>query len=292
MDDGAARLTDEQFATLLNAADDVVFLLDEDQRYVGIWGRWMELHGLDPGHFLGRTSWEIFGEESRAFFEPLNDRVLAGEPITYERWFDVPWGETIYYQTALTPMRDERGRVVGIVGVGRDITELKRTRDDLEHMALHDPLTDLPNRIAFRHAAERASARARRGAPACLMFIDIDNFKSCNDVGGHVFGDQMLSEIGRVLRERVREPDIVARIGGDEFGVVLESATIDDARTRGNEISDAVRELGLRHALDIDLSIGVVAVEDGLGFDEALAAADKAMYRAKESGDRIVVGGT
>lgn len=287
MADEAPRFSELEYSTLLDAADDVVFLLDAEQRYIGIWGRWITEHGLDRSAFLGKTSWEIFGAETREVFEPLNDRVLAGEAVTYDRWFDVPWGEHVCYLTSLTPMRDPSGDIVGVVGVGRDITKLKRAEEGLAHLAMHDPMTELPNRTAFQHAVERATSKAERGTSSALMFLDVDNFKSCNDVGGHRLGDIVLREIAAALRDRVREPDIVARIGGDEFGVLLEGVSPQQAVERAGELADAVRELGASHAVSIDLSVGIVAVTPGLGFDAALAQADSAMYRAKEARQRV-----
>lgn len=282
------RLTDELYETLLNTTDDVVFLLDRDQRYVGIWGRWLAESGRTAADFVGRRPAEVLGEGARQFLEGTAERVLAGERVTCEHWLDVPWGPRVYYQTMLSPVRDpDSGEITGLVGFSRNLTELKAARDDLEHMALHDPLTALPNRAAFQHAVERAAAKAERGISSALMFLDIDNFKSCNDVGGHTLGDKVLAEIGRSLRENVREPDIVARIGGDEFGVLLEAVTPAQAVERAEGLAEDVHTLGLRHALDIDLSVGIVAVVPGLGFDAALATADLAMYRAKETHTRV-----
>ncbi|MBA4370221.1 MAG: hypothetical protein C0418_01410 [Coriobacteriaceae bacterium] len=283
----AVRLSEELYETLLNAADDVVFLLDRDQRYIGIWGRWIEGSGRTASDFIGKTPADIFGEGTRGFLEGTAARVLAGETVTCEGWFDVPWDGRIYYQTVLSPIRDASAQIIGLVGVSRDITELKAARDGLEHMALHDSLTELPNRAAFKHAVERATAKAERGTSSALMFLDIDNFKSCNDIGGHTLGDKVLAEIGGALRDNVREPDIVARIGGDEFGVLLEAVTPALAMERAESLAETVHALGLTYDLDIDLSVGIVAVVPGLGFDAALATADRAMYRAKESEIRV-----
>lgn len=287
MTDSAAGLGIAQYETLLGAAEDMVFLLDGEQRYVGVWGRWITEHGVEVSDFLGKTSGEVFGAQNRDFYESMHVRVLAGESLSYEQWVDTTWGKHVYYRTTLSPMLGEDGAVLGIVGVSHDVTDLKQARDRLEHMAFHDSLTDLPNRASFKHAVERATAKAERGTASALMFVDVDNFKSCNDVGGHALGDTVLAEVGHVLREHVREPDIVARVGGDEFGVLLEAVTPSQAVERAEQLAMAVHRLGRAHGLDIDLSVGIVAVVPGLGFDAALAGADSAMYRAKESGERV-----
>ncbi|MDH4139315.1 MAG: diguanylate cyclase [Coriobacteriia bacterium] len=282
-------LKPEQYDALLNAAGDVVFHLDAEQRYAGIWGRWLAVHGLTPAMFLGKTSWEIFGEETREFFEPLNERVLAGEDITYERWFDVPWGDRVYYQTALAPMSDADGAITGVVGVGRDITEIKRARDTLEHLATHDALTGLPNRVSLFHALERAAERVARGATAMLVFADIDRFKQANEIGGHAYGDELLADIGRALREVVRAPDIVARIGGDEFAVLMEGGDLQSAMKRADELRARVCEIGAEHGFEFDLSVGIAPIEPQMPADKALKAADEAMYEAKSAGGGLVI---
>ncbi len=126
----ALNKSEARFRTVVTAMEDVVFLLNREQRYLGIWGRWLEKNGLTPDAFLGKTSWEIFGEDSHVFFAAFNQRVLAGETITYERWFDLPSGR-IYYHTTLTPLRGPGGGIIGIVGLGRDITARKEAEEAL-----------------------------------------------------------------------------------------------------------------------------------------------------------------
>ena len=287
----AVRACEERFRAVLDATDDVTFVLDTGHRYVGIWGRWLADHGQSRDDYLGKTSWEIFGADDKDYFKDLNSRALTGENIVYEHWFDLPWGK-VCYQTSLSPLRDAKGAIVGIVGDGRDITKLKRTEDRLAYLASHDPLTELPNRRSLENAVARALARTGRGASSVLLFIDLDNFKDCNDTLGHGFGDGMLQKVAQALRQQVRLPDIVARVGGDEFAALLESASIDDARAAARRMGEAVRALPRAEEFCLDLSIGIKPLKGGITVDEALAGADLAMYEAKRSDElRVVVHG-
>ncbi len=276
------------FDSVLDSSPDVTFVLDRDQRYVGIWGSWIEENGTSREDYLGKTSWDIFGVADKDHFEELNERVLAGEHVVYERWFEVPWGP-VYYQTVLTPLRDEKGAILGIVGIARDVTKLKRTEESLEHLAAHDPLTGLPNRRSFENAVGRAVARAQREQPSSVLFIDVDNFKLCNDALGHSFGDRILQRIAHALDEEVRAPDMVARLGGDEFGALLEQSGLPEARRVADRMRGAVRGVEYAEEFGLDLSIGVTAVAEDSTFEQVITGADTAMYAAKRSKEKHVV---
>ncbi len=121
----ALRESEARFRTLVSSMDDIIFTLDTAQRHVGVFGHWLERAGLTPETFLGRTAREILGEEAALVHEENNARALAGESVVYE-WSVGPAEDRTYYQTSLSPLRDEDGTVRGLVGVGRDITVIKR----------------------------------------------------------------------------------------------------------------------------------------------------------------------
>jgi diguanylate cyclase (GGDEF)-like protein len=154
---------------------------------------------------------------------------------------------------------------------------------ELEHLATHDELTGLPNRRLFEAETERAATFAKRGTVSTILFTDVDQFKTCNDVLGHAVGDQVLHEIAQGMKDVVRETDTVARIGGDEFGVVLWGQTGEAVVDISQRLSEAVVAIGLEHGLDIGLSIGAAALTPGTDASSVLAEADRRMYEAKAS---------
>lgn len=163
--------------------------------------------------------------------------------------------------------------------------ELVRQKDLLAQLADHDPLTQLPNRRVLDSALERAVAHARRGTPATLLFIDVDDFKSVNDTRGHQAGDEVLVSIAGLLGDAVREGDVVARLGGDEFAILLEMAGMPVGVEIAGRLIMAMRDA---HP-DLGLSIGITGVGSASDSADALRRADRCMYEAKSGGKNRIV---
>jgi diguanylate cyclase (GGDEF)-like protein/PAS domain S-box-containing protein len=184
------------------------------------------------------------------------------------------------------------GGVVGRVWSFRDVTDHNHLLDELEHQAFHDSLTGLANRALLRDRLEQALARSRRSAvPVAVLFCDLDGFKMINDTLGHDMGDLLLVDVARRLEQGLREGDTAARIGGDEFAVVVDVATPGDAVDLAERLLDSVREPFVVEGREIlaRASIGIAdSSGDALNADELLCRADIAMYAAKARGrDRI-----
>jgi diguanylate cyclase (GGDEF)-like protein len=157
-----------------------------------------------------------------------------------------------------------------------------RTRSELEMLATTDDLTGLPNRRRFRSELEREIAAARRyGSPLSLLLLDLDDFKAINDGYGHESGDQALREIALAIQQRLRAPDLAARIGGDEFGVLLPQTGKEAAEALARDLEGAIRQ-ALTPPLATTASIGIATLEAG-GASDLFAEADRFLYEAKRS---------
>ncbi|HEX8154779.1 MAG TPA: EAL domain-containing protein [Thermoanaerobaculia bacterium] len=199
-------------------------------------------------------------------------------------------GEEAWFETTSKPILDpQSGRVVEIVSVSRDISERKRAEEQIEYQAYHDALTGLPNRLLFRDRLTVALAHAKRMHECvAVMFLDLDRFKYVNDTLGHSLGDELLKAIATRLRAVLREEDSIARMGGDEFTVLITDVkSAEHAAKIAQKLLDAiahpVRIEG--HELFITTSIGIALYpNDGDTAEALLKNADNAMYRAKDLG--------
>jgi diguanylate cyclase (GGDEF)-like protein len=186
-----------------------------------------------------------------------------------------------------TTVRD--GAVVGFQGTIQDVTDRKRMEAQLEYQADHDPLTGLYNRRRFGDELERAlrvARRYRRGG--AVLMVDIDNFKMVNDTSGHAVGDRVLKGVAAAITTRTREADVFARLGGDEFAIVLPEGSVEDAKVLAEEIRDRARLV--EGAPKVSIGLAPFDGRETVIADDVLAAADMALYEAKELGrDRVAV---
>jgi diguanylate cyclase (GGDEF)-like protein len=189
----------------------------------------------------------------------------------------------------VAPIRDENGEIAGVSSIARDISDQKRAQELIVFQTFHDSLTGLPNRSLLMERLNLCLSNSRRtGKRLALLFLDLDLFKAINDGFGHQAGDTVFQEIGQRLIQCVRDDDTVARIGGDEFAVLLpEISKADDAVVVAKKLLEAVAQplaIGGRRA-DVTTSIGVsVYPDDGADAEALLRSADHAMARAKERG--------
>ena len=178
--------------------------------------------------------------------------------------------------------------VVGVAIAG--LSRLRRTQSQLELLATHDPLTTVLNARAFASQVAQELGRNRRyGRPLALIYLDLDDFKKVNDAHGHATGDAVLRLVADAMRSAVRQADVVGRLGGDEFGVLMPETDGSLAHAVANRLAGGIRTV-FRGTPSVTASIGVVAVSGTeAGSDELLRKADQAMYEAKRAGkDRVV----
>jgi diguanylate cyclase (GGDEF)-like protein len=176
----------------------------------------------------------------------------------------------------------------GFVTTYLDVTEQRRAQQLIAHMAQHDALTDLPNRMLFHDRLKNAIAQVKRGGMMAVHYLDLDNFKPVNDNHGHQAGDELLVGVAGRLRQAVREHDTIARLGGDEFAIVqTQIHEPRDAEVLANRVlGKFAKSFALSGGeVKVGISIGIsVAPDDGLSSDDLLIKADNALYRSKSSG--------
>jgi diguanylate cyclase (GGDEF)-like protein len=198
-------------------------------------------------------------------------------------------GNELYVESTAAPIRDGAGNVGGAVLVFHDVSESRELNRRLSYHASHDLLTGLVNRREFESRLERAlkSAKAREASYA-LLYIDLDQFKIVNDSCGHGAGDALLGQVGALLKAKVRWRDTLSRLGGDEFGILLESCSLDEAMRTAEAMREAVRNFRFTwedRVFRLGASIGVVPITaDNEDVASILSAADSACQAAKEAG--------
>src|SRR6185436_1529509 len=214
---------------------------DENLRCRFVNRRYAEFFGTTVEKILGKSLREIVGEAVYGEIEGHFARVLQGHEVSYQRVHKPARGETRprHTEIKLLPHLDEQGKVLGVFSVLSDITEHKLTEERIRHVAHHDSLTGLPNRLLFNDRLEQSIRLARReNRRFALLYLDLDRFKPVNDTFGHAAGDELLKNVSSRIRAQVRDSDTVARIGGDEFSVILpDIATPEDARAVAHKIA-------------------------------------------------------
>ena len=283
-------------ARVVNAMPDMVFLKDAQGVYLSCNPVFERFAGKPEREIIGCTDYDISPASAAEQFRAYDRRAMqAWQPLVYEEQLTFAEdGYQGYFETIKTPIRDLHGRVTGILGVCRDITDRKRAEQEIERLAFYDALTGLPNRRLLLDRLQRSLAACQRSKNlGALLFIDLDNFKDLNDTLGHDMGDQLLSQVATRLVGSVREADTVARFGGDEFVVMLDNLNpeLAEAAAQAETVAEKLlASLNLPFALGGQQhystpSIGITLFGDErLSVDELLKRADLAMYQAKAAG--------
>ena len=235
---------------------------------------------------------KLIDEATRQSLENPVRRVLhEGQIITLSRNILLVGAQNKEFaiEYSASPIRDRNGVIIGAVLVFRDVSQSRAMAQQILWQASHDPMTGLVNRRQFEHRLEQAIHNAKTyGEHHAICYLDLDQFKVVNDTCGHIAGDELLRQIGGLLKDRVRESDTLARLGGDEFGVILNHCSIDQATQIANELRELIQEF--RFLWDdkpfaIGVSIGLVSITHATeDLMSVLKAADAACYAAKDQG--------
>lgn len=289
----ALRETNALLRAVIQASPLAIVSLDREGRVI-TWNPAAErTFGWREDEVLGKP-YPAVPPEDLPTHQLIRERTEQGEPLASVQTRRLTRdGRLIDVSISTAPLRDAEGRITGTVGVIEDITARKRQEEQIRYLAMHDPLTDLPNRRALEERLEQVVAKAKRGQHSSVMLMDLDDFKLVNDTLGHPAGDRLLIELAYRCPAAVRQTDMVARLGGDEFAVLLEDTSLEVAHEVAERLRRAVAEFQFtaeNHAFVLGASIGLTLVDGSLPPQSVLGLADAAMYAAKEAGkNRIVV---
>lgn len=290
------RLREEQYSTLVNLSREGICAVDQDLRFTFVNPRLAEWLGRPAGMLTGRPFLD-FCEAGAAMDRALVlARLQGGQGETYELRLGSPDGRERVVLASDHPLRDETGQLLGATMVLTDVTERQLAAEKIHFLATHDILTGVPNRLTVRERLAQSIALARRyERKVGVLFIDLDYFKEVNDTYGHGVGDQVLVECVFRIRECLRSTDLVGRLGGDEFMVVLpQLESVRDGHAVASKIVEVLERpmVVQSHDIHISASVGMVVFpDDGVDEETLVNKADAAMYRAKCAGRGRVASG-
>ncbi len=280
------RQSEERLHSFIDSANDLIYSITPDGRLLYVNQSWQKAIGYAGDEQPEVLLWDVISQEALTQFkQDLEQLMEGGNTQILETVFATRDGEEVIAEGSLT-CSSKDGKVVAIWGIFRDISERKLIQKQLYHLAHYDSLTGLPNRALFMDRLQQGRAQAKRGKKQmAVLFLDLDRFKIINDTLGHPVGDKLLQCAASRLQLCVREVDTVARIGGDEFIIVLQGLNgTADAEKIASKILKTLSEPCLvnDHELFITTSLGIsIYPDDDVDTDNLIQKADIAMYSAK-----------
>ena len=283
---------DSRFRSLVHNAAALTMLVSPDGTIQSCSGALTRILGHDTELVESKPLAQLVTDGDRPAFRQALERAVQGALTTNPVTVTVSLichdaDETVPFELSFVNLIDDP-TVEGFVVTGHDVTERRRLEEQLVYQAFHDSLTGLGNRALFHDRLTEALARVERtGRRLAVLFLDLDDFKKVNDVYGHAAGDTFLREVGQRLQRCLRNSDLAARIGGDEFGILVEEdANPMNVGVLADRVLHACREpISLGHDdVFAELSIGITFHTAGTTVEQLLRNADRAMYGAKERG--------
>ena len=279
-----------QAAAVFENTTEGVMITDADGHIVAVNRAFAEITGYAEDEVAGLSAAFLkSGRHDEQFYASMWSAIRENGHWQGEVWNRRKNGDLYPEWLNISMVKDERGRTTHYVGVFSDISAMKESESRLDHLAHHDPLTGLPNRLMLNARMEHALARAHRSNTLlAVLFIDLDHFKNINDTLGHPIGDLLLQEVAQRLIHCVREEDTVTRLGGDEFTLLLED--LEDSRFASGVAQKIIAVLAESfmlqgHEVFVTCSVGIsIYPNDGGDITTLFKNADSALYRAKEQG--------
>jgi diguanylate cyclase (GGDEF)-like protein/PAS domain S-box-containing protein len=270
--------------SLINSIPDLIFYKDKDLVYMGCNRAFEAYTGKAEAEIEGKTDFELFKRKAAEEFRKADLEVTMCEcSKRKEETATYPDGSRVYLETLKTPYYDAEGKVIGLIGISRDISERKKREEEIQYLNYHDVLTGIYNRAFFNEELKRLDTK--RQMPLSVIVGDINGLKLINDALGHKEGDRALVDIADILKRCCRKEDILGRIGGDEFAVLLPKTDGQTAQKIVERINAACRDYMQKSedaVLRTDIALGYAtktAPEESL--DKIIKLAEDIMYRRK-----------
>lgn len=289
------RAAEEQNRLILESAGEGIYGLDLEGKATFVNPAAARMLGYEVEELVGEPMHDLvhhaYPDGTRYSREKCPMYAAFTDGKTHVVTDEVLWrkdGSSFPVEYTSTPVR-KGDELIGSVVVFKDITERRQAEEELQKLAVTDPLTGLPNRRHFLQIAEKETAWSLRYRhPLSVIVMDLDHFKEINDVHGHAKGDEVLTEIARVCLNAVRGSDVFARFGGEEFAALLPMTTLSQSEALGHRLRHLVAEAAVKSdegMVRVTASFGVAQFVDAdEEIEQTLARADKALYQAKEAG--------
>lgn len=271
------RESEQRYRILLDESSDPIFSFNRQGQYLYINQAFATPFKKTPVEIIGKKIWDIFSQEEadkrfaavKAVFETGEVKVIEVRVPTTEK--------DLFYITTVKPIKNEAGEVLTVICISKEITDRKRMEEELRHLSTHDLLTGLFNRNFFEVELDRIEKS--RNFPVTILLLDVDGLKITNDRLGHSAGDALLRQVATILRQVFRPSDIIARIGGDEFAVLLPDT---DATVAQSLIERLRHQFSIQPDPPVSVSMGTSTGEENCLLSEVMRTADDLMYKEKD----------
>jgi len=276
--------------TVFQSTQEAIVVTDIDCRIVAINPAFEKVTEYQEREILGQHMRMLrSGRHDEFFYRRMWDSIVSTGEWQGAIWNRRKGGEIYHEWLSISTVRDHQGQPIQYVGISTDMGRMNHVETAVERMAHYDALTGLPNRLLFNSRIQKTWERAHRdGRPFAVMFLDLDGFKAVNDNLGHLVGDELLKVVAARLRENLRETDTIARMGGDEFLIVLEDVGREDIVSVAQQLVERISDpfdLGLAQPVCVGLSLGwSYYPEHADNVPALIRQADEALYQVKRSG--------
>jgi diguanylate cyclase (GGDEF)-like protein/PAS domain S-box-containing protein len=286
------KVIDEQQNLLNVVLDNIeahVYMKSEDRRFLYVNSKVADVFGLPASEIIGQLETDILPKETADHFHQSDREVFNTNSIqrTEESSVDDAGNEQHFLSTKIPIIRDNK---LVLIGFSSEVTEIYKMKEQFKRLANTDYLTNLYNRRYFMEQGEREFSRVKRHHnPFAIISIDIDHFKAVNDNFGHPAGDHVLKVVSKILQNSIRKEDILARIGGEEFTIILPETPLKNAQILAERTRENIQTQLIYYQNSVDIkvtvSLGVTLITpEDINFDAVLVRVDDALYNAKSNG--------